>query len=51
MKVIVLHGAKKHELVIPGSATVSELKDKLKALTGVAAEAHRQRARVRRREA
>ena len=39
MKVIVLHGAKKHELVIPGSATVSELKDKLKALTGVAAEA------------
>lgn len=39
MKVIVLHGTKKHEIVIPGSATVSELKDKLKGLTGVAAEA------------
>lgn len=38
MKVIVMHGSRRYEVSIPGSATVSELKDKLKLLSGVAAE-------------
>ena len=35
MKIRVNHGMRRHEVTIPGSATVAELKDKLQPLTGV----------------
>ena len=39
MKVRVAHGARRHEVLIPGSTTIADLKDKLQQLTGVPAEA------------
>eukprot|EP00320_Phaeocystis_rex_P006915 CAMPEP_0119080450 /NCGR_PEP_ID=MMETSP1178-20130426/112023_1 /TAXON_ID=33656 /ORGANISM="unid sp, Strain CCMP2000" /LENGTH=234 /DNA_ID=CAMNT_0007063051 /DNA_START=26 /DNA_END=730 /DNA_ORIENTATION=+ len=39
MKIRVAHGARRHEVMIPGSTTVADLKDKLQQLTGVPAEA------------
>ena len=39
MKIRVAHGARRHEVTIPGSTTVAELKEKLQPLTGVPPEA------------
>ena len=35
MQIRLAHGARRHEVMISGSATVAELKEKLQPLTGV----------------
>ena len=39
MKLLIMHEKKRHEVLIAGSATIMELKEKLQPITGVDAEA------------